>query len=92
MLSPDLCDDSDEIIFVKRTIAAAANENHKVEKDVEFKNNAPFRSRISKNNRLLIGNAEDRNMVMPMYNLLEYSQSYSMTSENLWRRNWWCRW
>ena len=58
----------------------------KLKKDVEFKNNAPFRSRISKNNRLLIGNAEDRNMVMPMYNLLEYSQSYSMTSENLWRR------
>ena len=32
MLSPDLCDDSDEFIVVKRTIAAAANENHKVEK------------------------------------------------------------
>ena len=32
MLSPDLCDDNDEFIVVKRTIAAAANENHKVEK------------------------------------------------------------
>ena len=37
-----------------------------------------------KNNSILIDNAEDRNMVMPMYNLLEYSQNYSTTSENLW--------
>ena len=84
MLRPDLCDCSDEYIVVKRTIAAAAKENHKVEKDVEFKNNAPFRSCISKNNSILIDNAEDRNMVMPMYNLLEYSQNFSMTSENVW--------
>ena len=29
-------------------------------------------------------NAEDLDIVMPMYNLLEYSQNYSMTSGSLW--------
>ena len=54
MLRPYLCDHSDAYIVVKGTIdllaAAAANENYKVEKDVAFKNNAPFRSCFSKIN------------------------------------------
>ena len=29
-------------------------------------------------------NEEDLNIVMPMYNLLEYSNNYSMTSGSLW--------
>ena len=49
-----------------------------------FKNNAPFKSFISKTNSTLINNAEDLDIVMPMYNLLEYSQNYSMTSGSLW--------
>ena len=36
-----------------------------------FKNNAPFKSFISKPNSTLINNAEDLDIVMPMYNLLE---------------------
>ena len=59
-------------------LAAAANENHKAEKDVAFKNNVPFRSCISKINSTLIDNGEDLDIVMPMYNLLEYSQNCSM--------------
>ena len=62
MLRSDLCDYSDAYIVVKRTIdllAAAANENDKTEKDVSFKNNAPFRSCISKINSTLMNNAED---------------------------------
>ena len=62
MLRSDLCDYSDAYIVVKRTIdllAAAANENDKTEKDVFFKNNAPFRSCISKTNSTLMNNAED---------------------------------
>ena len=53
MLRSDLCDYSDAYI-VKREIdllAATANENNKAEKDVGFKNNAPFISCISKINR-----------------------------------------
>ena len=47
MLRSDLCDYSDACIVVKGTIdllAAAANENDKAQKNVAFKNNAPFRS------------------------------------------------
>ena len=44
-----------------------------------FKNNAPFASCISKINGVLIENAEDLDIAMPMYNLLEYSKNYSKT-------------
>ena len=77
MLRSDFCDYSDAYIVVKETIdflALAANENDKAEKNVAFKNNAPFRSCISKINSTLIGNA-DFDIVMSMYNLLEYSQN-----------------
>ena len=49
-----------------------------------FKNNAPFRSCISKINNTLIDNAEDVDTVMPMYIFLEYSNNFSMTSRSLW--------
>ena len=87
MLRSELCDYSDAYIVVERTIdllATAANENHKVVKDVAFKNSSPFRSCISKINSTLIDNGKDLDIVMPMYSLLEYSQSYSMTSGSLW--------
>ena len=76
MLRSDLYDYSDACIAVKETIdllATAANENDKAQKNVAFKNNAPFRSCLSKINSTLTDNAEDRDMVMSMYNLLEYS-------------------
>ena len=81
MLKSNLCDYSDVYIVVKGGIdllAAGANENDKAEKNVAFKNNAPFRSCISKINSTLIENADDIDKVMPMYNLLEYSQNYSI--------------
>ena len=77
-----------------RSFANAANENGKAEKDVASKNDAPFRSCISKINSTLIDNAGDLGIVMPIYNLLEYNQNYSMKSGNLWdyyRGGWW-RW
>ena len=49
-----------------------------------FKNNAQFKSWISKVDSTLIDNAEDLDIVIPMYNLLEYSQNYSMTPGGLW--------
>ena len=87
MLRSDLCNYRDAYIVVKEKIdllATAANENDKDEKNVAFIDNAPFRSCISKINSALIDNVEDLDIVMPMYNLSEYSQNYSMTSENLW--------
>ena len=35
-------------------------------------------------NYTFIDNAEDLNIVMPMYNLLEYSENFSMTSGSVW--------
>ena len=87
MLRSDLCDYSDAYIVAKGTIdllAAAANKNDKAENDVAFKSNAPFRLYILKINSTLIDNEQDLDVVMPMYNLLKYSQSYSMTSGNIW--------
>ena len=83
MLKSNLCDYSDVYIVVKGGIdllAAGANENDKAEKNVTFKNNAPFRSCISKINSTFIDNVciVDIDKVMPMYNLLEYSQNYSI--------------
>ena len=49
-------------------------------KKLAFKNNAPFVSCISKINNTLINNAEDLDILMPMYNLLEYSKNYSKTT------------
>ena len=51
---------------------------------VILKNNTPFLSYISKINGVLIENAEDLDIVMPMYNLLEYSKNYLKTSCSFW--------
>ena len=49
-----------------------------------FKNNAPFIIYISKINGIKIDNAEDLDVVMPMYNLLEYSKNYRKLTGSLW--------
>ena len=49
-----------------------------------LKNNASFISFISKTNCVLVENAEELDIVMPMYNLLEYSKNYLKTSASLW--------
>ena len=49
-----------------------------------FENNVAFKSCISKINNTFIDNAEDLDIAMSMYNLLEYSDNYSLTSGNLW--------
>ena len=49
-----------------------------------FKNNEPFINCISKINSVKIDNAEDLDVVMAMYNLLEYSKNYKKTTGNLW--------
>ena len=74
----------DGYIVVKGPIDLLADAaNNKAEKDVAFKNNASLRPCISKIKNTLIDNA-GFNIVMPMYNLSEYSQNYSMTLVSLW--------
>ena len=74
MLRSDLCDFSDADIVVKGIITVTDPNNAKRNKSVTFKNNAPFINCISKINGIKIDNAEDLDVVMPLYNLLEYSK------------------
>ena len=71
MLTSDLCDFSDAYIVVKGDITVTNPNNAKRNKAVAFKNNAPFINCISKINGIKVDNAEDLDVVMPMYNLLE---------------------
>ena len=53
-------------------------------KKIAFKNNASFTSCILKISSTLTDNAEYLDIVMPMYNLIEYSKNYSKTTGSLW--------
>ena len=76
MLRSDLCDYSDAYIVVKGDITLTKTNGRGIidirNRFLAFKNNAPFTNCISKINNVLIDNAEDLNIVIPMYNLLEY--------------------
>ena len=71
---------------MKGTVTVSADERDRDEmnRQVILKNNTPFISCISKINGVLVENAEDLDIVMPMYNLLEYSKNYSKASDSLW--------
>ena len=88
MLRSDLCDFNEAYIVVKGdiTLTKAANRDFIDVKNMflAFKNNAPFTNCISKINNVLIDNAEDLDIVMPMYNLLEYSKNYRKTTGSFW--------
>ena len=84
ILRSELCDYSDAYIVVRGTINVTDSNNNAYDKKRTFKNNAPFISCIAKINNTLADNAEDLDIVMPMYNLIEYSKSYSKTTEILW--------
>ena len=81
MLRSDLCDYADTYILVNGTITVTANAGannirEKRNKPLILKNNAPFIFCITKIYNELIEDAEDLDVVMPMYNLLEYSKNY----------------
>ena len=88
MLKSSLCDYSDAYILVKgiitvnNTAAAGANANN-TDKKVIFKNCDRFTNRISEINNTQIDNAKDIDIIMPMYNLIEYSDNYLKTSGSL---------
>ena len=84
MLRSDLCGYSDPYIVVEGTITVTNPNNTKRNKAATFKNNAPFINCISKINSVKTVNAEDLDVVMPIYNLLEYSKNYRKTTGSLW--------
>ena len=84
MLRSDLCDYPDTYVWVKGKITVTnPNDNPNFNKELTLKNSAPFISCISKINGELVENAEDLDIVIPMYNLLEYSKNYEKTSGSL---------
>ena len=92
MLRSNLSDYVDSYILVKGTTTitgegadAAAERADERDKGVTFKNCAPFTKCISRINNTDIDNAHDIDIVMPMYNLIEYSDNYPKTSGSLWR-------
>ena len=92
LLKSNLCDYADSYILVKGTITITgagdnAGERQADERDkgVTFKNCDPFTKCISRINNTDIDNAHDIDIVMPMYNVIEYSDNYSKTSGSLWK-------
>ena len=61
-----------------RISVASTNNANKTNKKLTFKNNSPFRSCISKINSSFIDIAEDLDIIMLMYYLLENRDNYSM--------------
>ena len=87
MTKSRLCDYSDAYILVKGSISitAQAEDNpNNGNKEVIFKNCAPFTDCLSETNNAQIDNAKDIDVVMPMYSLIECSNNYLKLSGSLW--------
>ena len=89
MLKSSLCDYSDAYILVKGTItvnntAAADADANNTNKKVIFKNCAPFINCIREINNTQVDNAKEIDIVICMYNLIEYSENYLKTYRSLW--------
>ena len=81
VIKPNLCDYSETYILVTGTINNLnANGN-----TVCFKNCAPFRLCTSHINDEYLENAENSDVVMPMYNLIEYSDNYEDSTGSLYQ-------
>ena len=81
MLNSSFCDYSDAYIAVKGTVpnsSAVATNNG--DKKVIFKNWTAFTDYIIEKNNTEFNNAKEIYVVMPMYNLIEYSDNYLKTS------------
>ena len=90
MIKSNLCDYSDAYIHVKGTItvpntAGAAAALNNTNKKVMFKYFVPFACCISEISNTQVDDAQDIDIVMPMYNLIEYSDAYSKTLGSLWQ-------
>ena len=90
MLKSSICDYSDAYILAKGTIsvanaAAAGVAANNINRKVILKNCAPFTNCISEINNTQIDNATDIDIVIPMYNLIEYSDNYEKTTGSLWQ-------
>ena len=84
VLKPNLCDYAEAYILVDGTIrAAAANDNTRV----PLKNCAPFTKCNLEINDERVDTAENLDITMPIYNLIEYSDNYQDSSATLYQYN-----
>ena len=81
-IESSLCDYSDAYILVTGNISVTPND---AATQVIFKNCAPFEKCRTEINETFVDDAQHINIAMPMYNLIEYSGSYSDTSGSLWQ-------
>ena len=79
-LESSICDYSDAYILVTGNINVVGGNNNT---KVAFKNCSPFRKCRTEINETFIDEAKYINIVMPMYNLIEYTNNYSDTSGSL---------
>ena len=91
IIRSNLCDYSDAYILVSGTITIdgsgdniAAKRSEEIKKGLIFENCVSFGGCISNINNIQIDNGKDIDVMMPMHNLIEYSDDQSKTSGNLW--------
>ena len=91
MLRSNLCDYADAYILVNGRITingagddGVARRADERDKGVTFQNCVPFTKCISRINNTDIDTARDIDIVLPMYNLIEYGDNYSKTSGSSW--------
>ena len=82
VIKSNLCDYSDAYILVTGDITATGGDANT---KVAFRYCAPFAKCLTHINDEHVDNADNLNIVMPMYNLIEYSNNYSDTSGILWQ-------
>ena len=86
VLKPNLCDYVDAYILVDGTIRAeAANAANAAATRLALKNCAPFTKCNLEINDEHVDTAENLDIVMPMYNLIEYSDNYQDSSATLYQ-------
>ena len=82
VIKPNLCDYSDAYILVTGDIKT---EDIAADANVAFKNYASFKTCATRINYKHVETAENLDIIMPMYNLIEFSDNYSDSSGRLWQ-------
>ena len=89
LIRPNLCNYGDAYIHVKGIIQVGNNETtaapNNRNKKVIFQNCAPFITCTSEINITQVDDAHDIDVVIPMYNLIEYIDTYLKTSGRSWQ-------
>ena len=82
VIKSNLCDFSDAYILLTGNITATGGDTNT---RVAFKNCVPFTKCITHINDEHVDNADNLDIIMSMYNLIEYSDNYSDSSGYLWQ-------